>query len=53
MHNSLLLSTDEAWKPCTWWLSWLAMESLWSTLAGPFVSLLAQMGIEAMHMAAV
>ena len=32
--------------PCTWQLPWLAVEWLWSTLAGPFFILLAQMGVE-------
>ena len=34
-------------------LSWLAVGSFWSALAGPFLSFLAQTDIEAMHMVAV
>ena len=32
--------------PCTWWISWLALERAWSALAGLFLSFLTQMGIE-------
>ena len=32
--------------PCTWWLSWLAVEKPLLATAGPFLSLLTQMGIE-------
>ena len=28
--------------PCTWQLPWLAVEKLWSALAGPFLSFLTQ-----------
>ena len=30
----------------TWWLPWMAVECLWLSLAGPFLTLLAQMGVE-------
>ena len=30
----------------TWKLSWLAVERPWSALAGPFLNLLAQIGVE-------
>ena len=32
--------------PCTWRLSWLAIERPWLALAGPSVSFLAQTGVE-------
>ena len=31
---------------CTWWLSWLAVKRPHSALAGPFLTLLVQMGAE-------
>ena len=30
--------------PCTWQFLWLTVEKPWSALAGPFLTLLAQMG---------
>ena len=32
--------------PCTWRLSWLAVERPWSALAKPFLSHLTQTGVE-------
>ena len=32
--------------PCTWRLPWRAVEQPWLALAGPFLTLLAQMGTE-------
>ena len=32
--------------PCTWWLSWLAVEKPWLAKAGQFPSFLTQMGVE-------
>ena len=32
--------------PCTWLLPWLIVEQPWSALAGPFLTLLAQMVTE-------
>ena len=35
---------------CTWRLLWLTIELPWSALAGPFLTLLEQMGTEAISL---
>ena len=40
------MGTFQHGVPCTWQLPWLAVEKLWSALAGPFLSFLAQTGAD-------